>query len=183
MPRSLAHFLPLILFALLAAMAAIALMSTLSGERKLSELPSALIGKPVPQTELANLFNEPAFITIRGATGTPYLVNFFASWCAPCRAEAPALAILEKQIDIIGIAYKDKAEDSQKFLTEYGNPYLAVGMDNDGMAGLKWGVYGVPETYLVSGDGVILMRHAGPIDGEVLRDEFLPLVQTLKTGQ
>ena len=65
----------------------------------------------------------------------------------------------------------------------HGNPYMAVGMDNDGMAALKWGVYGVPETYLVSGDGVILMRHAGPIDGEVLRDEFLPQVQTLKTGQ
>jgi len=183
MPRSLTHFLPLIFFALLAAMAAIALMSTLSGERKLSELPSALIGKPVPETELANLFNEQEFLTLRGATARPYLVNFFASWCAPCRAEAPALAILAKEIDIIGIAYKDKAEDSQRFLSEYGNPYQAVGMDNDGMAGLNWGVYGVPETYVISSDGVILMRHAGPIDGEVLRDEFLPLVQTLKTGR
>lgn len=183
MRRSLTHFLPLIFFALLAVIAAIALMSTLSGERKLSELPSALIGKPVPETELANLFNEQEFMTLRRATGTPYLVNFFASWCAPCRAEAPALAILSEEIDIIGIAYKDKNIDSQKFLTEFGNPYLAVGLDNDGMAGLKWGVYGVPETYVISADGVILKRHAGPIDGDVLRDEFLPLVQTLTTGQ
>lgn len=183
MRRSLTHFLPLIFFALLAAIAAVALMSTLSGERKISELPSALIGKPVPETELENLFNDQEFITIKGATGMPYLVNFFASWCAPCRAEAPALAILAKEIDIIGIAYKDKGEDSQKFLSDYGNPYRAVGMDRDGMTGLNWGVYGVPETYVISADGVILMRHAGPIDGDVLRDEFLPLVQTLKTGR
>ncbi len=115
MRRSLTHFLPLIFFALLAAMAAIALMSTLSGERKLSELPSALIGKPVPETELENLFNEQKFMTLRGATGTPYLVNFFASWCAPCRAEAPALAILSEEIDIIGIAYKDKLRIAKDF--------------------------------------------------------------------
>jgi cytochrome c biogenesis protein CcmG/thiol:disulfide interchange protein DsbE len=183
MPRSLTHFLPLIFFALLAVIVAIALMSTLSGDRRLSELPSALIGKPVPETEIANLFNEQEFITIGGASGRPYLVNFFASWCAPCRAEAPALAILAEKIDIIGIAYKDKSKDSQKFLSEFGNPYQAVGMDNDGMAGLNWGVYGVPETYVISADGVILMRHAGPIDGDVLRDEFLPLVQTLKIGR
>ena len=183
MRRSLTHFLPLIFFALLAVIAAIALMSTLSGDRKLSELPSALIGKPVPETELANLFNEQEFITIGGASGRPYLVNFFASWCAPCRAEAPALAILAEKIDIIGIAYKDKSKDSQKFLSKFGNPYQVVGMDNDGMAGLNWGVYGVPETYVISADGMILMRHAGPIDGDVFRDEFLPLVQTLKTGR
>ena len=96
---------------------------TLSGERKPSELPSALIGKPVPPTELPSLYNPQAFVNIEAATSQPYLVNFFASWCAPCRAEAPALAILAKEIDIIGIAYKDKPQDSQRFLTDYGNPY------------------------------------------------------------
>ena len=173
MPRSLTHFLPLIFFALLAVIAAIALMSTLSGDRRLSELPSALIGKPVPGTELANLFNEQEFITIGGASGRPYLVNFFASWCAPCRAEAPALAILAEKIDIIGIAYKDKSKDSQKFLSEFGNPYQAVGMDNDGMAGLNWGVYGVPETYLIDASGQIKWRHAGPLTRDVITTQLL----------
>ncbi|MBL6605100.1 MAG: DsbE family thiol:disulfide interchange protein [Alphaproteobacteria bacterium] len=180
MARSLTHFLPLLLFVCFASIASVALIMTLSGERKLSELPSALIGKPVPVTELPSLSNPQAFIKIEATTATPYLVNFFASWCAPCRAEAPALAILGKQIDIIGVAYKDKPEDSRKFLADFGNPYRAIGIDNDGAAGLNWGVYGVPETYLISKDGIILKRHAGPIDGDILRDEFLPLIRSLQ---
>ena len=176
MARSVTHFLPLILFAILAVIAAIALMMTLSGERKISELPSALVGKPVPVTELPSLTDAQAFVTIDGSRDAPYMVNFFASWCAPCRAEAPALAILAKKIDIIGIAYKDKPEDSQKFLADFGNPYSQVGMDNAGRAGLDWGVYGVPETYIISADGIVLKRHAGPIDGDNLHKIFLPFI-------
>lgn len=180
MARSFTHFLPLLLFACFAVIASIALVMTLSGERKPSELPSALIGKPVPPTELPSLYNPQAFVNIEAATSQPYLVNFFASWCAPCRAEAPALAILAKEIDIIGIAYKDKPQDSQRFLTDYGNPYTAIGSDNEGSAGLNWGVYGVPETYLISADGLIIKRHAGPIDGDILREELLPLIRSLQ---
>ena len=91
-----------------------------------------------------------------------------------------ALAILAKEIDIIGIAYKDKPQDSQRFLTDYGNPYTAIGSDNEGSAGLNWGVYGVPETYLISADGLIIKRHAGPIDGDILREELLPLIRSLQ---
>ena len=180
MARSFTHFLPLLLFACFAVIASIALVMTLSGERKPSELPSALIGKPVPPTELPSLYNLQAFVNIEAATSQPYLVNFFASWCAPCRAEAPALAILAKEIDIIGIAFKDKPQDSQRFLTDYGNPYTAIGSDNEGSAGLNWGVYGVPETYLISADGLIIKRHAGPIDGDILREELLPLIRSLQ---
>ena len=180
MARSITHFLPLILFAILAVIAAIALVMTLSGERKISELPSALIGKPVPVTELPSLTNAQAFVKIDGTGNAPYMVNFFASWCAPCRAEAPALAILAKEIDIIGIAYKDKPEDSRKFLADFGNPYARIGIDNAGNAGLDWGVYGVPETYIISADGIVLKRHAGPIDGDNLRKIFLPFIASLK---
>ena len=183
MARSVTHFLPLILFAILAVIAAITLMMTLSGERKISELPSALVGKPVPVTELPSLTDAQAFVTIDGTRDAPYMVNFFASWCAPCRAEAPALAILAKEIDIIGIAYKDKPEDSQKFLADFGNPYSQVGMDNAGRAGLDWGVYGVPETYIISADGIVLKRHAGPIDGDNLHKIFLPFIASLKAQQ
>jgi cytochrome c biogenesis protein CcmG/thiol:disulfide interchange protein DsbE len=178
MARSITHFLPLILFAILAVIAAIALVMTLSGERKISELPSALIGKPVPVTELPSLTDAQAFVKIEGTGNAPYMVNFFASWCAPCRAEAPALAILAKEIDIIGIAYKDKPEDSRKFLADFGNPYARIGIDN--AAGLDWGVYGVPETYIISADGIVLKRHAGPIDGDNLRKIFLPFIASLK---
>ena len=115
MARSVTHFLPLILFVILAVIAAIALMMTLSGERKISELPSALVGKPVPVTESPSLTDAQAFVTIDGTRDAPYMVNFFASWCAPCRAEAPALAILAKEIDIIGIAYMTSPKTAKNF--------------------------------------------------------------------
>ncbi|MEC7246274.1 MAG: DsbE family thiol:disulfide interchange protein, partial [Pseudomonadota bacterium] len=183
MARSVTHFLPLILFAILAVIAAIALMMTLSGERKISELPSARVGKPVPVTELPSLTDAQAFVTIDGTRDAPYMVNFFASWCAPCRAEAPALAILAKEIDIIGIAYKDKPEDSQKFLADFGNPYSQVGMDNAGRAGLDWGVYGVPETYIISADGIVLKRHAAGNPGHFVFETLMrALVLTGITG-
>ncbi len=108
------------------------------------------------------------------------LVNVFASWCAPCRAEAPALAILEEDIRILGIAYKDKPADTRTFLQQYGNPFVAIGVDRDGAGGMALGVYGVPETFLLDADGTILLRHAGPIDRRVLEDFLLPRIQELQ---
>ncbi|MDB4853086.1 DsbE family thiol:disulfide interchange protein, partial [Alphaproteobacteria bacterium] len=106
--------------------------------------------------------------------GKPLLVNFFASWCAPCRAEAPALEQLSEQITIIGIAYKDRRSDTTEFLQQYGNPFNAIGMDIDGQAGIAWGVYGVPETYLIDTAGRILWRHAGPLTRDVITTQLLP---------
>ena len=177
MKRSLLHFIPLMIFSLLAVVAAIALSLTLSGERKISQLPSALIGKPLPDTELAELFGNDQFVRFDAQPGRPYLVNFFASWCAPCRAEAPALAKLAEQIEIIGIAYKDLNQDTKAFLNTYGNPYRQIGMDRDGQAGLKWGVYGVPETYLISAEGNIILRHAGPVDADILKNLLIPEIE------
>ena len=108
------------------------------------------------------------------------MVNVFASWCAPCRAEAPALAVLEKDIPILGIAYKDKPSDTREFLQQYGNPFIAVGIDRDGAGGRALGVYGVPETFLLDKDGTILLRHAGPIDRRVMDDILLPQIRELE---
>ena len=98
-----------------------------------------LIGKPAPDVPLPLLQNSRAELALDAYRGQPLLVNFFASWCAPCRAEAPALEHLSNQISAIGIAYKDRPQDTLQFLEQYGNPFVAIGRDDDGRAGMAWG--------------------------------------------
>ena len=124
----------------LAGFAAAALFATLSGSRNPAQLPSVLISKPAPATPVPLLDNAAATLDLAAFAGQPLLVNFFASWCAPCRAEAPALALLAETLPVIGIAYKDKPADTQAFLTQYGNPFSAIGVDRDGRLGFAWGV-------------------------------------------
>ena len=166
-------FIPLITFLGLAIIGGLALQGTLSGSRKPNQLPSVLIGKPAPDMPLPLLQNNQAKLALDAYLGQPLLVNFFASWCAPCRAEAPALERLSKQISIIGIAYKDRPQDTRKFLQKYGNPFVAIGRDDDGRAGMAWGVYGVPETYLIDPSGQIKWRHAGPLTRDVITTQLL----------
>ena len=177
-PR-LSFIIPFAGFLVLAGFATIALLATLRGDRDISQLPSAMVGKPAPTMMLPSLLDEGQSVSAGDFAGAAFLVNVFASWCAPCRAEAPALALLSDSIPIFGIAYKDRPEDTRDFLTEYGNPFTAIGIDRDGDAGMKWGVYGVPETFLVDADGTILLRHAGPIDRRVLDDVLLPAIARL----
>ena len=132
-----------------------------------------LIGKPAPDVPLPLLQDSQAELALDAYRGQPLLVNFFASWCAPCRAEAPALEHLSNQISIIGIAYKDRPQDTQKFLQQYGNPFVAIGRDDDGRAGMAWGVYGVPETYLIDPSGQIKWRHAGPLTRDVITSQLM----------
>ena len=174
--QRLAFLIPLLGFLVLAGFASVALLATLRGERDMMQLPSAMLGKPAPVIELPDLRDPSGSVSASDLAGRPFLVNVFASWCAPCRAEAPALARLAEQIEILGIAYKDRPEDSRKFLAQYGDPFVAVGVDRDGDAGMAWGVYGVPETFLVGADGTILMRHAGPTDRRVLDEVILPAI-------
>ena len=179
----LSFLLPLLAFAVLAMVSAIALYSTLSGSRDPAQLPSVLVGKPAPQTMLPKLrpsdHNAGNTVTLTNFLGQPVLVNFFASWCAPCRAEAPALEMLSKDIAIFGIAYKDRTEDTAKFLRQFGNPFQAIGMDIDGRTGIRWGVYGVPETYLLDPDGVVVLRHAGPLTGSIIDNTIIPALKDL----
>ena len=166
-------FIPLIAFLGLVVIGGLALQGTLSGSRNPNQLPSVLIGKPVPDVPLSLLQNSRAELALDAYRGQPLLVNFFASWCAPCRAEAPALEHLSNQISIIGIAYKDRPQDTLQFLEQYGNPFVAIGRDDDGRAGMAWGVYGVPETYLIDPSGQIKWRHAGPLTRDVITTQLL----------
>ena len=125
--------------------------------------PHALVGKPMPALSLPELADgRPA--PIRAAADGPILVNFFASWCAPCEIEHPQLMALKAQgVKVVGIAYKDEPARTQAFLAELGDPFAVKLMDRDGRAGIEFGVTGVPETFLVGADGVILAKHSGPL--------------------
>lgn len=152
-----------------------------TGEYKPRGVPSALIGKPVPDFTLPPLdgADRPALAAADlRAPGRPVLVNFFASWCLPCVAEHPMLVRLERAgVPVLGVAYKDRPEDALGFLRRYGNPYARIGVDLPGRVAIEWGLYGVPETYLVDGGGLIRWRWAGPLTEEVLARDLEPLLK------
>jgi cytochrome c biogenesis protein CcmG/thiol:disulfide interchange protein DsbE len=145
-------------------------------------LPSTLVGRPAPPLALAaipGLGPAPDAAALR--SGTVTLVNFWASWCAPCRVEHPMLEDLAAQgIPIIGINYKDDPEKARAFLQELGNPYTATGADHTGRTALAWGVYGVPETYILAPDGTITFRFAGPITQSILTSTIIPEIEKAK---
>lgn len=172
-----AFMLPLIGFLLIAFIAGWALFGTLDGKRASNQLPSALLNKPAPTTILPNLDGNE--VELGKFFGRPVLVNYFASWCAPCRVEAPALALLSQRIKVVGIAYKDHHADTIKFLQEYGNPFSTVLVDKNGMMAISWGVYGVPETFILDKDGKILLRHAGPITRSILEQDIEKILTEL----
>jgi len=125
--------------------------------------PHALVGKPVPAVSLPDL-DTGALVAVRDAPAGPRLINFYASWCAPCRVEAPQLMALKAQgVAVVGVAYKDDPAKTQAFLTELGDPFAVKLADRTGRAGIEFGVTGVPETFLVGSDGVILAKHSGPL--------------------
>jgi len=146
-------------------------------------LPSALEGKSAPAVEITQLGTGTPFTdeTLR-ADGVK-LVNFWASWCAPCRVEHPQLeALAESGIAIYGVNYKDKAPNALKFLADLGDPYKSIGADETGRMALNWGVYGVPETYVIDSNGIIVLRFAGPITKRAIEQTILPAIQDAQTG-
>lgn len=175
-PRRLAVLVPLVLFVLLTGVFLLQLLSGRDGR----VVPSALIGQPAPQTSLAALedLGVPGFESSTFA-GKVTVVNIFASWCAPCREEHPVLLAMaqDKRYALIGLNYKDQPEDARRFLGELGNPFGAVGIDPAGRAAIEWGVYGVPETFIVGKDGTILFKHVGPLSEETVRSKLLPVIE------
>ncbi|KAJ0344786.1 hypothetical protein COL154_013989, partial [Colletotrichum chrysophilum] len=179
--RVLLALLPLVIFA---ALAVTFYMQLESGEDA-SLVPSALIGKPVPNFTLPPI----AGVTRDGAPMPGLatadlkehvsLVNVWASWCVPCREEAPLLMQLasDKRYRLVGINYKDKPDNARAFLRELGDPFQALGADTTGNVGIEWGVYGVPETYLVSADGRILYKRVGPFTQDAIRTILMPKVE------
>lgn len=140
-------------------------------------LPSTRIGKTAPPLMVEPLGDLPVFSHEQFADGNVKLVNFWASWCAPCRAEHPNLdALAAEGLPIYGINYKDKPENALAFLDELGSPYVGMGTDETGRNAITWGVYGVPETYLIDGNGVVLHRFAGPLTQRSIAADLRPLL-------
>jgi cytochrome c biogenesis protein CcmG, thiol:disulfide interchange protein DsbE len=179
--RSLAWVVaPVLIFAALVAVFAFALTT---GDP--SRLPSALIGKPVPPVAfpaLAGLSEGgravPGFADSELKQGKVSVVNFWASWCVPCAEEQQFLIELQKRagVPVYGVNYKDEAGSARRFLGRYGNPFAAVGTDEQGRGAIEWGVYGMPETFVVNGRGEIAFKHVGPISRESLERSLLPAI-------
>ncbi len=146
-----------------------------------SIVPSVLIDKPVPEFDLPPLFDDKPGLATADLNGQVALVNVFASWCIPCRVEHPLFMRIaeEGEVPVYGINYKDAPADAKRWLAELGDPYTRIGADRDGRAGIEWGVYGVPETFLVDGTGTIRFKHVGPLTVDVLDETIMPLVREL----
>ncbi|WP_322987799.1 DsbE family thiol:disulfide interchange protein [Hoeflea sp.] len=184
--RLLVAFLPFILFISLAGV----FYYQLEFGRDSSEIPSVLIGSQAPSLDLPPLDG----LSVNGAqlpalndaaiAGKLALVNVFASWCVPCRQEHPFMLELARdpRVVLVGINYKDKNENALKFLGELGNPYAAIGVDPVGKAAIDWGVYGIPETFLVAPDGTIVFKQIGPFTEESLRDKLMPEIEKALSG-
>ena len=179
--RVLIAFLPLIVFG---ALVAVFITQLMSGKDN-SVIPSALIGKPAPTLALAPLEGAiragqpvPALDTAE-VKGKLTLINVWASWCIPCRQEHPIILGLSQdpRINVVGINYKDKQDNALAFLGELGNPFRAIGVDPKGTAAIDWGVYGIPESFLVSPEGVILYKHVGPFTDDSVKNQLLPKIE------
>lgn len=183
--RRLLVLLPLIAFV---ALAALFYGRLFSGDP--SRIPSALIGRPAPALDLPPLEGlardgqKVPGLTSAGLKGEVTVLNVFASWCVPCRDEHPFLVELSKMqgFRLVGLNYKDEAENARRFLGRFGNPYTAVGVDAGGRAAIDWGVYGVPETFVIGRDGRIAYKFIGPIDAQGLKQRLLPEIEKAKAA-
>ena len=174
--RRAAMLVPLLLFAALVTVLGVGL--TLDPRL----VPSPLIGKPVPEFELPPVKGRTLGLASGDLKGEVALVNVFASWCLSCREEHPVFMDLRNRgvIPIHGLNYKDKPDDAAAWLAEMGDPYTRTGADLDGRVAIDWGVYGVPETFVVDREGRIAYKHIGPVTPKLVRETLLPLIEQLR---
>jgi cytochrome c biogenesis protein CcmG/thiol:disulfide interchange protein DsbE len=172
--KRLIYVIPALAFAALAFVLFKSLIAPPPGE-----LPSVLVDKPAPRDVLPPLVGAQGFAPADFAQGHVTVLNVFASWCVPCRAEAPGLAAIKgiRGVALYGMVYRDSARNARAFLAEVGNPYSRIDLDQDGRAGIDWGVYGVPETFVIDGTGVVRLRYAGPLVGDGLTNIVLPAIE------
>jgi cytochrome c biogenesis protein CcmG/thiol:disulfide interchange protein DsbE len=170
------YLLPLLIFLVIVVYFSVSLRPG----HDIHELPSAMVEKPAPAFDLAGLGDSKP-LALDALKGHPFVINFFASWCVPCRVEHPLLMRLAEQnhLPLYGIAYKDKPDDSSRLLATFGDPYRQIGVDRDGRVGLDFGVYGVPETYVIDSTGRIRRRFVGPLTADTVDKELLPLLKQL----
>jgi cytochrome c biogenesis protein CcmG, thiol:disulfide interchange protein DsbE len=146
------------------------------------EVPSPLIGKPAPAFNLPRLDDPSKTLGLDDLKGKVWVLNVWASWCVPCREEHPLLMDLaaRRLVPIVGLNYKDKRDAATQFLTRLGNPYQMTLVDADGRVGIDWGVYGVPETFVIDGAGTVRFKHIGPLNPEVVATKLLPKLEELQ---
>jgi cytochrome c biogenesis protein CcmG, thiol:disulfide interchange protein DsbE len=146
------------------------------------EVPSPLVGQPAPQFKLARLHQPESLLGPTELKGQVWLLNVWASWCVSCRVEHPLLVELSKSklVPLVGLNYKDKPDEGRAWLAQHGDPYDVSVVDRDGRVGIDWGVYGVPETFVVDKAGTIRYKHIGPVDAAALEKKILPLVRELQ---
>lgn len=175
--RRLIFILPLVVVVVLLAV----FWRGLDPARDPASLSSALVGKSVPAFSLPGLAPDQPGLSDADLKGQVTVLNFFASWCAPCRAEHPLLTELagNPAVKLVGITYKDEPARSLAFLDELGNPFVAIGVDSTGRTGIDFGLTGVPETYIIDRDGIVRYRLPQPIDPARLADEIKPLIAEL----
>jgi cytochrome c biogenesis protein CcmG/thiol:disulfide interchange protein DsbE len=169
------YLLPLLLFIVLVGFLAVGL------KLKPREVPSPLVGKPAPAFSLPLLHDPDKTLSLADLRGQVWLLNVWASWCVACREEHPVLVDLARSgaVPLYGLNYKDPRADALQWLQRFGNPYRQSMSDTAGLVGIDFGVYGVPETFVIDKGGVIRFKHIGPVTPEVLRDKILPLVKQL----
>ncbi len=174
--RRLRYLIPIALFVALAVTLGWALT------HNPGDIPSALIGKPVPQFSLPPVQGRTLGLSSTDLSGDVSLVNVFASWCVACREEHPLFMRMKAEdvVPIHGLNYKDQPDSAAKWLNALGDPYTRTGADLNGRVAIDWGVYGVPETFVITKDGRIAHRHIGPLTPQVLEDTILPLIRRLR---
>jgi cytochrome c biogenesis protein CcmG/thiol:disulfide interchange protein DsbE len=174
--RRLASLSPVAVFIVIAVGLGIGLT------RNPQEIPSALIGKPVPEFSLPPVQGRTLGLASADLKREVSLVNVFASWCTACRYEHPLFMQLEQEgvLPIHGLNYKDSPEEAAKWLDHLGDPYTRTGADRDGRVAIDWGVYGLPETFVISRDGMIVHKHIGPLSAQDLEETILPLFERLQ---
>ncbi|MBU3578303.1 DsbE family thiol:disulfide interchange protein [Polynucleobacter sp. UK-Kesae-W10] len=168
--------IPLLLFVVLVIFLAVGL------NRDPHEVPSPLINKPAPAFDIPQLAQANKTFSPESMKGQVWILNVWASWCVACREEHPVLVELahSQQAPVIGLDYKDKREDALAMLAKQGNPYVLSAFDANGRVGIDYGVYGVPETYVIDRAGIIRFKHIGPITPAVLNEKIYPLLSELK---
>jgi cytochrome c biogenesis protein CcmG, thiol:disulfide interchange protein DsbE len=173
--KALRYLIPLALFLLLVGFFAVGLF------RDPREVPSPFIGKPTPAFKLEQLHQPQLAFTPEDMKGKVWLLNVWASWCVSCRVEHPLLVDMSRKkiVPIVGLNYKDKRDDGVKWLAKFGDPYVLSVHDLDGKVGIDFGVYGVPETFVIDKQGVIRYKQIGPITPEALEKTLLPLIRKL----
>ncbi|MDR0217099.1 MAG: DsbE family thiol:disulfide interchange protein [Comamonas sp.] len=166
----------------LAIFLGLAVMLGLGLQRDPRALPSALLEQPAPAIALPLLEDPRQRLELQSMRGQVWLLNVWASWCAPCRQELPVLAELSQRdrVPVYGLNYKDQPDKARALLRVAGNPYRASAVDADGRVGMDFGIQGVPETFVIDGQGRVRFRHTGPVTAEIWRDQLLPVIRKVQ---